>query len=76
MIFGIKINKWRVTKISTCKNYVTSSKAVTIFRKVGDLEEGSYGRCEWLSNELIKFYDKFYEQIKEDTMSRDASEES
>ena len=63
-------------KVTTCKHYISSSKAVTIFRKVGDLKEGSYGRCEWISNELIKFYDKFYAQIKEDTIIRDISEES
>jgi len=63
-------------RVTTCKHYVSSSKAVTIFKKVGDLEEGSYGRCEWISNLLIKFYDKFYEQIKEDTMTRDISKES
>ncbi|NVM02856.1 MAG: hypothetical protein HWN67_11000, partial [Candidatus Helarchaeota archaeon] len=69
----IYLCKGRITK---CKHFVTSSKAVTIFRKTGDLEEGSYGRCEWLSNELIKFYDKFYEQIKEDTQSRSISKNS
>ena len=59
--------------VTTCKHYVSSSKAVTIFKKVGELNEGTYGRCEWLSNGLIKFYDKFYEQIKEETISRSIS---
>ena len=56
--------------INTCKHYVSSSKSVTLFKKTGDLEVGSYGRCEWLSSELIKFYDKYYEQIKEDTFTK------
>ncbi len=56
--------------MTSCRHYISSSKAVTIFRKTGDLEPSSYGRCEWLSDELIEFYDKFYDQIKEDTLTR------
>lgn len=59
--------------LSKCRYFTASSKAVTIFKKIGDLEPNSYGRCEWLSSELIKFYDKFYEQIKEDTAAKGAS---
>ena len=61
-------------KLSTCPHYGASSKAVTVIRPNSGLEEGSYGRCEWLSKALIKFYDAFYEQIKEDTMSRGGPE--
>ena len=59
-------------KLDTCKHYATSAKAVTIFRATSGLEEGSYGRCKWLSNALIKFYEEFYEQIKEETAGREA----
>ncbi len=62
--------------LNTCRHYVSSSKSVTLFKKTGDLEVGSYGRCEWLSTDLIKFYDKFYEQIKEDTLSKLHSNDS
>ena len=58
-----------------CPHFSSSTKSVTIFKKVGDLEEGSYGRCEYLSKQLITFYDKFYEQIKEETQTRSASSE-
>ena len=44
-----------------CEHFSVSTKSVTIFKKVGDLEEGSYGRCEFLSKQLIKFYDEYYE---------------
>ncbi len=61
--------------VAKCRHYVSSSKSVTLFKKTGDLEVGGYGRCEWISNELIKFYDEFYEQIKEDTLSKQTSDE-
>ncbi len=58
-----------------CPHFSASTKSVTIFKKVGDLEEGSYGRCEYLSKQLITFYDQFYEQIKEETQTRSAPSE-
>jgi len=56
-----------------CEHFISTSKSVTIFRDTANLKAGSYGRCELLSNSLIKFYEEHYEQIKEDTISRDAS---
>jgi len=61
-------------RLSTCPHYGASAKAVTVIRPNSGLDEGSYGRCEWLSRALIKFYDGFYDQIKEDTMSRPEKE--
>lgn len=53
-----------------CPYYVGNTKSVTIFKKIGALEEGAYGRCELLSDQLIKFYETFYDQIKEETQTR------
>ncbi len=58
-----------------CPYFSASTKSVTIFKKIGDLDEGSYGRCELLSKQLLRFYEQFYDQIKEETQTRSNSSE-
>jgi len=53
-----------------CKEYVSSAKAINIFKKTGGLEEGTYGRCEGLSSQLIAFYDEHYHDIKEKVIEK------
>jgi len=53
-----------------CKEYVASAKSINIFKSIGGLEEGSYGRCEGLSKRLIRFYDEHYRDIKDEVIEK------
>lgn len=53
-----------------CKEYAKSSKSVNLIKASSGLEPGAYGRCKMLSVELVKFYEKHYEDIKENIMLR------
>ena len=53
-----------------CKEFVASAKSITVFKEMGGLEEGSYGRCEGLSDKLIDFYEGHYKEIKDDVTSK------
>lgn len=56
--------------VRECKEYVASAKSITIFKSIGGLEEGSYGRCEGLSKRLMQFYDTHYKDIKEEVIEK------
>ena len=56
--------------IKECKEYVASAKSITVFKEVGGLEEGSYGRCEGLSDKLASFYEEHYHEIKEEVLEK------
>lgn len=53
-----------------CKEFVASAKSITVFKEIGGLEEGSYGRCEGLSSKLSSFYEEHYHEIKEDVLEK------
>ena len=53
-----------------CKEFVASAKSITVFKEMGGLEEGSYGRCEGLSDKLIDFYEGHYKEITDDVTSK------
>ena len=57
-----------------CEHYISSTKSVTLFKDTINLKAGSYGRCDLLSNQLVKFYEDHYESIKEETSKRDTDE--
>ncbi|MFC1555123.1 HD domain-containing protein [candidate division KSB1 bacterium] len=52
-------------KRNDCKEYARSSKAVNLIKASSNLEPGAYGRCKLLSQELVKFYESHYSDIKE-----------
>jgi len=54
-----------------CKEFVATVKSITIFKDRGGLKEGSYGRCETLSNLLVEFYDEHYGDIKDDVKQKE-----
>jgi len=56
--------------IMQCKEFVASAKSITIFKEIGGLKEGSYGRCEGLSKKLISFYEEHYRDIKEEVIEK------
>ena len=55
-----------------CKEFVASAKSITVFKEIGGLEEGAYGRCEGLSSRLIKFYEEHYKEIKDEVLEKQA----
>lgn len=59
-----------------CKEFVASAKAITIFKEVGGLEEGSYGRCEGLSTRLLDFYEAHYKEIKDEVTTKQIGSEA
>jgi len=57
--------------IVTCKEFVSSVKSITIFKDRGGLEEGSYGRCDALSDLLVEFYQEHYGEIKDEVKQKE-----
>ncbi|MFC1556481.1 HD domain-containing protein [candidate division KSB1 bacterium] len=55
-------------KRNDCPEHAKSLKAVRLFKPSSNLEPGAYGRCNLLSSELMKFYESYYDDIKESTM--------
>ncbi len=53
-----------------CEHFAKSSKSVNLIKKSSGLEPGAYGRCILLSNELHKFYESHYSDIKENVQLR------
>lgn len=53
-----------------CVEYAKTSKAVNLIKASSGLEPGAYGRCKLLSSELVKFYEKHYDDIKENVMMK------
>ena len=51
-----------------CREYSKSSRAVNLLKPSGGLEPGAYGRCKLLSKELVKFYESYYADIKENVI--------
>jgi hypothetical protein len=54
--------------IQECKEFLASSKSITVFKEIGGLEAGAYGRCEGLSAHLMQFYDGHYKEIKDEVL--------
>ncbi|MFC1557387.1 hypothetical protein ACFL5L_05325 [candidate division KSB1 bacterium] len=59
--------------LKECKEIVASAKSITVFKEMGGLEEGSYGRCEGLSDKLVSFYEEHYHDIKEEVLEKAGS---
>jgi len=57
-----------------CKEYSKSSRAVNLIKPSSGLEPGVYGRCKLLSRELVKFYESYYADIKENVILHKAKE--
>jgi len=51
-----------------CEHFAKSSKSVNLIKASSGLQPGAYGRCKLLSNELQKFYEKHYSDIKENVL--------
>jgi len=58
------------TRRLDCPYYARNEKSVTLVKSNSGLEPGSYGRCKKLSNDLIKFYQSHYKEIKTDVIER------
>ncbi len=61
-------------KINKCKEFQGATESINIIRPTSGLQEGSYGRCEKLSKDLVVYYEEFYKQIKEEVQTRATSE--
>ncbi|RKY85663.1 hypothetical protein DRQ09_07000, partial [candidate division KSB1 bacterium] len=61
-----------------CKEYGASIKSVHVFKENSGLKPGVYGRCNLLSDKLLKFYETYYKEIKEDIIltQREKKEEN
>lgn len=56
--------------IHECKEYVASSTAISVFKEMGGLKEGQYGRCEGLTAGLVQFYGEHYKEIKDEVKAK------
>jgi len=54
--------------VHECKHLESTRTAVSLVRRIGELEAGQYRRCSLLTPKLMAFYDRHYDEIKETTL--------